>query len=401
MNIPLYSKIAIRYIALKKSFSFITVINFISTIGIVIGVAALIIVMSIFYGFQKLTEEQMIAFDPHLIIDAEEDIIDEINNNLTIDNLLSKAIVINSKGVLIKDEKLSAVNINLYDNDNKSHLLPLAENILMGNFYFPKNNSIVLGFKLASTLDVMPGDTITLVSPAQLERSFITFSSFPGTQVIVEGIFRSNLRDYDDSYIFASHDLANKILGNKYTKKVEMRLIDIDKINNTIDIITKEKQNLEITTWMDLNRDLFNIMRLERLSSFIVLSLIILIAVFNVLASLNMTVIEKKSDIGILRSMGANDRFIKNIFIIEGLIIGMVGTFLGTVLGLGFCYAQINYELFSLDSGKYIVSAIPLIINYTDVFFVIAISIVLSITSTIYPAKKAASINVIEAVRSE
>lgn len=398
-----HQRIALRYIFAKRSFNFITIINIISLIGIIIGVAALIIVNSIFYGFQQLTEKQMVGFDPHLIIYESDEL--EINDILHFlqakSYCLTAEIAYESRAVIIKRNKIFAVNSKLVPFAAKEHLAPLYNNMIIGDFSSKNANGIVLGTTLASSLNLLPGDTVQIVSPAHLEKSFRSFSPFAGMNFTISGIYRTSIRDYDKSYIFADTSMMMPLYGNSVKRSIEVRLNDISNVNFAKSDIISAFPSLQIVSWIDLNRDMFNIMRLERLSSFIVLSLIVVIAAFNVLASLNMTVVEKTSDIGVLKAMGASSCMIGKIFFWEGMIIGLGGTIGGTLLGLALSYSQIYFKLFAVDPTKYVVDAIPLVINYYDVIIVIVISLLLSALATIYPARRAARTIIVNAIKSE
>lgn len=418
-------KVALRYIVTKRSFHFISVITFMSLIGITVGVAALISVLSIFNGFQDLTKEQFIGFDPHIRIapnkgawiKVSDSLINEIKNIPQV-KLLTKTIM--GRVVGINDTELQVFSLVSIPSDNIDFLEGVRKTTVFGNFSLKTKDgfpAIVLGNALADRLRVLPGDTIKLVSPKMIEQSIVGFQRQREVRAVLTGIFNSNIKDYDIMYGFASDTLGKLMLNPKVgnISSIDIKLNDIEDLEKVKDIISKmflpgvqtssqglnpEQNNYKVQSWQDLNTDLFNIMRFERLATFSILSIIILLAVFNVLVSLSMTVVEKRQDIGILKAMGASTRTIRNIFLWEGLIIGIVSTFTGTALGLFVCWGQITFKWFRIDSNKFIIDAIPVSINPEDVIIVALFSLFLTSIATIYPAYRAASTQVIEAIRT-
>lgn len=405
-------KIALRYIFTKRSLNFISVITTLSIIGISVGVAALICVMSLFNGFRNLTEEQILGFDPHFRIIPisgstliQQDIpFDKINE---IDGINSVTPSKRGRVIALEDKQVQVFNLIGIDENNASSIQKITSNILIGTFDISSDFGlprIVLGVQLADALGVLPGDTLSVISPAILERSLRTFRASGGTKFIVSGIFQINVQQYDATTAISDLEVLNSLL---MSNKNEVNHIDIrindksqsDKIGLSISNIVPE--NTKLLSWKEINRDLYQVMQFERLAAFALLSIIIIIAVFNLLASLSMTVVEKQSDIGALKAFGTSNSKIRNIFIFEGLIIGIISTFIGTTLGLSLCYAQINFKLFKLDGTKYIIDALPIIIDYSDVIIIAIFTVILALFSTIYPAKRAASVNIAKAIKSD
>ncbi len=173
------------------------------------------------------------------------------------------------------------------------------------------------------------------------------------------------------------------------------------KVDEVAEIMRNSNKDIEILTWYDLHRELYNVMQLERVSVFVILTLIIVLAVFNVLASISMTVTEKKRDIGILMAMGAKPGQIGKIFLYESIIIGTLGTVLGIILGLLLCYGQIEYGWFSLSASKFLITSIPVSVYFTDILAVAAVSLGLSYISGIIPSRRASKTPVNENIRFE
>jgi lipoprotein-releasing system permease protein len=400
-------KIALRYIFSKRSYNFITVITTISIVGISVGVAALIAVLSIFNGFQKITENQITGFDPHIRISKKEGSFsnsDSLIKNINIASVVSDAYVLSGKAIAMNNDKVQVFNVMSIDETDADYLTSIKNNIYTGMFDISNDafDKAIIGARLADRMRVLPGDTLTLYSPQMLERSLVSYRIPQPVHIIVWGIFQINIKDYDHNYAFINIDAARRLFRTSYYNYYDIRIQNIHRAEKIKSGLKKEIGNdYNISSWIDLNKDLYGIMQFERMASFIIMSLIIVIAVFNILASLTMTVVEKQKDIAILKSYGATEQSIRKIFIYEGLIIGLISTFSGVILGLGFCYGQIYFKWFTVDNNKYIIDSIPVVINYSDVIVIAALSLILSFFSTIYPSKTAGNTNIATSLKSE
>ena len=405
-------KVALRYIITKRSFHFISVITFLSLIGITVGVAALISVLSIFNGFQDLTKAQFIGFDPHLRIIPQKGAWIRVDDTLisklrAIPQVKLATTTISGRVVGINDKELQVFSLVSIPKDDNDFLSGVKKTTIFGNFSINTNDgfpAIVMGNALADRLRILPGDTIKLVSPKMIEQSVVGFQRQREVRAVLTGIYNSNIKDYDIMYGFSADTLGKLLLNPKRGtySSIDIKLNNIDDLDYTKNLISGIINNPEykIQSWQELNPDLFSIMRFERFATFSILSIIIVLAVFNVLVSLSMTVVEKRQDIGILKAMGASSRTIRNIFLWEGLIIGIISTFTGTAIGLFVCWGQINYKWFKVDATKFIIDSIPVAVNTQDVIIVALFSLFLTTVATIYPAYRAASTQVIEAIRT-
>lgn len=409
MKLPL--RIALRYVYSRKSFNFITIITLISFIGITAGVAALICVMSIFNGFRDIAEKQIVGFDPHIrIVSSSGATIQNADSLLAkvlkIEGVDKAASVIQGRVVGIKGSNLQVFTLNAIPVGSQSYSSGIVNSVIFGSFDITDRGipGIVIGAALADRIRVLPFDTVYLMSPAMIEKSIRTFHTTAGIPFLVTGIFQTNVKDYDITYGFTSDEAGMSLFSNSISgaTSIDVRLKSIDNVSDV-----KEKINsilpsdTEALTWFDLNKDLYRIMQFERMASFVILSLIIVIAVFNILASLSMTVVEKRRDIAVLKAMGATSKFIRNIFVTEGMIIGFFGSVAGSVLGISLCYGQIYFKWFKIDTAKYIIDAIPVTLSYWDVAIVFCVSVVLSFAATLFPSKSASETVIIQAIREE
>ena len=410
MNLSL--RIALRYIFSFRAFHFITFITIISIIGIVIGVAALICVTSIFNGFGDFTEQQLIGLDPHIrVVPAKgawlrdyPKIIKELKKNSSVNSI---APVVYGRVILIKNGNMKVSQLNGYNPGEFSSVSGIDKSIVAGHFILQNNNTneecIVLGSNLAYSLKALPGDNVMLMSLKMVENSVKTMSQNNGYPAKVMGIFQTNNPEYDDTYGYCSINTSSLLFNPPpgSASSIDIRLKNSKEALDLIEKIQPLFPNLLFQSWYDLHKDLYNILKFERISVFIVLSLIIVIAVFNVLASLSMTVVEKRADIGLLKAIGATDSLIRKIFIRTGLIIGFFSTFIGAGIGLGLCYSQIFWGWIKLSGGKYLLSTLPVKISYMDVIIILAISMILSLVTTIYPSARASSTKIIDSIRAE
>ncbi len=403
--------IAKRYLFSRRKMNFITVISAISVLGVTIGVAAMIIVLSVFNGFSKKVTGILIGFDPHIRIEAKgsskienyESVLQTIYGNGIQD---ASAYTLN-KGMLATKEVNKVLFIKGVDENNIEKVSGIKKYTHYGKFDLKDDGgygSIVMGFSLANSLKVFIGDTLTIISPVGLEYSLTQFIEPITKQFIVRGIFDSDNRDYDLKYCYISLNSAQSLfkLGNT-VNGIEMKLPDISQSDNAKlklqSALDPGKYN--IMTWYDLHRDFYSILQVERWAAFIILSLIIAVASFNILGSLTMTVIEKKRDIGILKALGATDKMITRIFMFEGIVVGLIGMVAGSVLGLGISLAQMYFKIYKLDTTVYRLEALPVDLRVTDFIFIPLAALLLCFLASLYPSIRAAKQKPVESIRWE
>lgn len=404
--------IAKRYLVSKHKINFITIISFLSVSGITIGVAALIVVLSVFNGFGSLVKSFLISLDPDVRIEIiSPEGINKISNteNLIKENKDVKdfAPFVNGKILAFREGKTQVVNLKGITEDAGKNLYELKASVIFGKYDLNSNGGIprvLIGLPLADHLESITGDTLTLVSPSGIEKAVAQFSLPNTRKFIVAGIFNSKNNEYDDNYIFTSLKSAQNLLG--YGNKIqgfELKLNNISESNRVKAALEKrlDKNLFTVNTWYDFHRELYTVMQVERWTAYIILSLIIAVATFNILGSLSMSVIEKQRDIGILRTMGVNEKSVLKIFMYEGLLIGVIGTILGSLLGYFVCFLQIYYKIYPLNPSQYKIDALPLQVRISDFFFIAGISLLLSFLASLYPAKKAAKVNALDAIKWE
>ena len=407
MKFTLY--IAKRYLHTKKEAGFITVISMISIIGVTIGVAALIVVLSVFNGFNSLVTEILVGFDPHVRIQKTKtttaDDIQVLNKFLTEQQMIiGKSSFVSGKGMIISKKTTKVVYIRGLESDMIGSVSGVKDKLVIGNCDFTNAaaNEIVLGFNLADKMSVGIDDSIYIVTATGAHDAVVNFIPPELHTFRVIGIYESNNKDYDGLYSFSRVDIAQKIFKMPFVQGYDVRLNSIAHSERLRDeIIRTFGQKFTVQTWFDLHKDLYSVMQVERWTAFIILTLIIGVASFNLMGSLTMTVIEKTRDIGILKAMGARDKDILSIFRFEGLIVGVVGSLLGLILGYIVCQLQINFHLFALDPNVYIIPAIPIDMRLTDFVIIPLATLTLCFGAAYFPSKRAANLLPSEAVRWE
>jgi len=405
--------IAKRYLSARQKTRFINIISYISIFGVAIGVAALIITLSVMNGFESEVRSRIIGFDTHLRVrkfhsenmneykEAAEKIYD-------IDHVIGISPYILDEAMIRADRYSDGIIIRGVDPETVFNVSEIGNNMYYGEFNVDEiENSegitrpgIVLGRWLADRLLLNIGDDVILVSLAGV---YSMFRQPPVKQFVVSGLFESGMYEYDNAYAFISIESAQKLFRmNNAVTGLEIKLDDLykaDQISDKIDDILGYPYFSQ--TWFDLRKNLFSWMQLEKWAMFIVLSLIILVAAFNIISTLIMVVMEKTREIGILKSMGVTSNGITKIFLFEGMVVGILGSLIGFIIGFSLCFAQLEYKFFSLPGDVYFINYLPVKMQVLDFVMIGLAAIVLCIFASLYPARKAAKLDPIRAIRYE
>jgi lipoprotein-releasing system permease protein len=311
-----------------------------------------------------------------------------------------------NKGMLNNENSNEVVFIKGVDQNEIGNVSGLKEVLRYGELDLTNSGEfggMVVGFSLLGRLKARPGDTITLLSPVGLESALTQFVEPRTKRFVINGIYDSDNKDYDGNFAYISlansqelFQLEGKVNG------VEIRLNNINDSESQKEKISSSLGNdFKVMTWYDLHEDFYSILKIERWVAFTILSLIIAVASFNILGSLTMTVIEKKRDIGVLKALGATDKMITNIFLFEGVSVGIIGMIAGTILGLGTVLGQKYFEFYTLDASIYKISALPVELRFTDFIFIPLAALVLCFLASLYPSRRAAGLEPVSAIRWE
>jgi len=398
--------IARRYLTKGRKNSFISIISMVSILGIAIGVAALIIALSLINGFQNDIRDRILSSSAHIMVTDRfgEGFGDfrGLNRELEKDFPEVKAVMPVVYGtVLVKGatrEVAGAVFRGL-DLDRKSRE-PWLTTLDFGRL--PANDrELLLGREMALKLNLFAGDSCLIVSPQAALSPLGIMPRFKKFRI--SGIFRSGLFEFDSGTVISGLGAAQQLFSLK--DKVSYLQVNLHDIFSAERVAAAMRLRLgaryAVVTWKELNQSLYSALELEKTVLFFTLTLIIVVASLNIVAGLILLVMQKMKDIGILLSYGTSAAQIRRIFFLQGAVIGILGTTLGVILGLGFCHLANRYELIKVPAEIYQVSFVPFHIGLLDLAAVIAVSLLVSFGATLIPSRKAASVSVVEAVKYE
>lgn len=408
------SFVAWRYLKSKRKMASVSIISMISLVGVIVGTAALIIVISVFNGFQGIVTNILVNFDPSVRVTAQsgqylsdpEKVLAEVSS---MNEVRSATMFLSGKAMIVSGGVNRAINVIGIVPKGNERISSLSKAVVLGHFLSPGNDhQILIGLSLADALGAVVGDSISIISPAGIERSLTQFYQPKVENFVVGGIYQSDNKDYDGYYAFVNLPAAQYLFASPdstvsaaMVNGVDAKLFDMNKSSEVKSRLQKMFPGDRVETWYDLHKELYQMMTIERIVAYIVLSLIIMIAAFNILGSLTMTVIEKRREIGALKAMGATQSGIMKIYLFEGFLVGLVGSVLGLLIGYGVGEAQIKYHLFKLDTQVYIIPALPVSMHVSDFIVVGVIALVICSLAALYPAKRASKIDPAEAVRWE
>lgn len=394
----------------RKRVSLITIISAISVCGINIGVWALICVLGVFNGFNGIVKSLLVGFDPHIRITAVEGAIQQSDSLVAVVQAIPEVMAagpfINGRSALMLGNELKVIEVRGMRAADAKSATGLAQAMVTGSL--PDSSPaiphpIVLGRALSFDLRIRRGDTVSLLSQSGLEESLTQYASPTIIRSVVTGVFESSNKDYDTYRAYTDLATARALFAVPTgVMGIEVRVKDLEQaqaVGEQLQAMLGNRYRVE--TWQDLHRDLLAVMELERWAAFVILSLIIIVAVFNVLGSLTMLVKEKGRDVGILKSMGATDAAVRSIFLRQGFLIGLVGTIAGVIKGVIICLLQQQYGLIPLNNSVYIISALPVQMRVSDIVIISATALLLSTVAAIYPASRAAKLLPADAVRYE
>ena len=406
--------LALRYLRARRKEGFISVIAGFSFLGILLGVATLIIVMSVMNGFRKELFNKILGLNGHVIVTklgVDFDDYGEAARRLEAIAGVKQALPLIEGQAMVSTpaQALAGVVRGLTEDGVKA--LPLvAGNVRAGTLDgFDGQDGIAIGTRLANSLRVTAGDTVTLVSPRGATTPFGTAPRIKPYRVTA--IFEMGMSEYDRTMIFMPLAEAQRYFGRG--EAVDVLEVIVDDPENLTPVIADMKQagihNLHFSDWRQRNESFFTVLEVERNMMFIILSLIVVVAAFNIISGLIMLVKDKGRDIGILRTMGATKGAIMRVFLITGASIGVVGTIAGAILGIVFCWKideirqfvawLTNTRLF--DPEIYYLTRLPADINPHTTAVIVGMALLLSVVATLYPSWRASRLDPVEALRYE
>ena len=405
----LEKEITFRFLKARKKDGFLNVISIFSFIGISLGVAVLIIVMSVMNGFRTELINKIVGFNSHATIKPYDKPLDYKNLNSTLTSISKDLILSNSsEAIVIREQNSKGVLLRGYLEEDFSKLDLINNKNFLGDRKNFKNNSISIGKELSFNLNLDIGDNITLMSSSGVET---IIGNLPKQKkFIITSIFESGLADFDNNVIFLNLNTLEEFSNlSKDDRNLEIYLMNPKNIDEQKKIIQKIYPNDLVFTWADMNRSLFSALKVERNVMFIILSLIIIVAAFNIISGLTILVKNKTRDIAILKSIGVLNKSIVKIFFLVGVIIGTTATFFGIIIGVTFSFYVENlraflssaFDLTLFPEEIYFLSTMPSEININSIFLISICSIFITILVSIFPAIKAAKLDPVKSLKYE
>ena len=422
--------VSIRHLSAKKSQKFISLNTWISISGVGLGVMALIVVIAVMSGFSKDLRDKILGTNSHVVVSSMnrvmienyDDIVEKVRS---VEGVTAAAPFIMNQVMLINGDRVSGIVVRGIDPEKEETVSDLGKNMIAGEVSdlkikvdllrnakrgIKKNRAgIILGKELSRRIGVGVGEVVSMVSPV----SRITpIGLIPRMKLFrVVGIFESGMYEYDANLSFVLLEIAQKFFSMKEgVSGIEVRVSDLELAGNIASKIQKELGfPYLVRDWMRMNRNLFSALKLEKIVMFIILILIIFVAAFNIVSTLFMLVMEKAKEIAILKSMGASSSSIIKIFSYQGLVIGVVGTFLGCVAGF-IIVPNLNeivgaieaiFGIVAFPSDVYYLDRLPSEIQYMDSLLIVIFSVLICLVASLYPAWRASKLDLVDGLRYE
>jgi lipoprotein-releasing system permease protein len=396
--------IALRYLLARRKQAFISVISLISTIGVAVGVIALIVALALMTGIQGELRDRILGSTAHVYVwknGGIEDYRAEVQKLRTVPHVLGAAPMIMGMALISSPSRRSFISIKGIDPELEPDVTDIKTAIQEGRVDDLSGGDvpgILIGRQLAEALAVHVGDTVTLLTDqGTLSPAGMLPRNRPAR---VAGIFNLGLQEFDAQWGFVSLDFAGRLVG---IDQVEMIQLRVDNIDAAPEIAASVEASGPYRTedWTELNASLFSALGLEKIGMSIAIGLIMMVAALQIVASLVLLVMEKSRDIGILKTMGTSPRRISVVFMMQGTIIGLVGTLTGAIIAVVLCWVLTEYRLVPIPQDIYQVAYVPFIVELQDFAAVVVSAIVICFLATIYPSRQAAKLDPVQALRFE
>jgi lipoprotein-releasing system permease protein len=402
--------LSIRYLRAKRKQAFISVITVISVLGVMIGVMALVVVLSVMNGFRADLMSKILGVKSHLLVLSYKGAFNDYKRVAgrvgQVEGAVATTPFIHSQVMVNRSGNVSGAILRGIQPETAGNVLSIESMIKDGSLSSLESSwdglpTIIIGSELSKQLGAYPGDILNMISP---EGKLTPFGRVPNSQKFkVTAVFDSGMYEYDASMVFVSLKEAQAFLGfGDRVSGLEVRVKDVYKSDKVGLKIQNALGNLYWTKdWKVMNRSLFSALKLEKFAMFVILTMIVLVGALNIISTLVMVVMEKTRDVAILRAMGASAKSIMTIFMVQGLLVGLVGTLAGLASGLGICHLLARYKFISLPSDVYYITTLPVRVEFWDVCLVSLSAVVISFLATIYPSWHASKLNPVEAIRYE
>jgi lipoprotein-releasing system permease protein len=401
--------VALRYLLAPRRQAFISVISSISTLGVAVGVVALIVALALMTGLQSELRDRILGSTAHVYVWRTTTIDDyraEVARLRGVPGVLGAAPAIRGKALVSTDSGDAFITLKGIDADLESGVTDIGRRMLQGSVAAIAGESedglpgILIGRRLAQELNVRVGDPVRMLT---LQGTLTPGGMVPRVRrVRVAGIYELGLLEFDASWGFISLEFAGRLAGRETPELIQLRIEDIWTAPAIARSIPKRFGDAYVAQdWQDLNQSLFSALWIEKMAISITVGLIVIVAALQIVASLVLLVMEKSRDIAILKTMGASPRRISTIFMVQGVIIGIVGTTVGGVIGAALCWVLDRYRLIRIDMDVYQIAYIPFVIEPIDFLVVVVGSVIICFVATLYPSRQASRLDPVQALRFE
>jgi lipoprotein-releasing system permease protein len=410
VNLPFELHIAVRYLLARRKQASISISSLISVLGVTVGVAAVTIALALMTGLQQELRDRVLGANPHIFVwkagGFGADYRPEVEKLRRIPHVIGAAPEILGQGLITAGGKTAPVQIKGVDPQLEQDVTAIKSGIRSGSLdaLLPggagDRDGILLGRDLAATLGVVAGDSVVLVTT---QETLSPMGPIPRPRRLrVAGVFSLGLYELDSTYGFVSLEVAERLFGKTEAEIIQLRVDDVDAAPRIARSL-KETLGPDYMTEdvAEMNRSLFSALWLEKVAISLAIGLIVVVAALNIVASLILLVMEKHRDIAILKTMGAGSRSVTAIFMVEGVIIGLLGTAVGALGGFVIATVVDRYELIRVPEDVYMVSHLPLTVLPSDLLLVVTMALLVCFVATIYPSRQAARLDPAQALRYE
>jgi lipoprotein-releasing system permease protein len=409
--------IAWRYLRSRRGSRLLSLISVIAIGGVLVGVSALIVIMGVMNGLQRDLREKILVGSPDVrVLPYGSDMrmpnwAEVLTRVQRVPGVVEAAPFVQTQGLVrnLGGYMVGTQVVGIVPTGRAGdRVTAIRQHAILGDFTFVRDSvalpGAVLGKLLASKLNAFPGDTVVLLGAAGLDMNAATGAIVPrADSVVVSGVFETGMYEYDDAYLYLSLESAQRFAGyGTDVTGLEVRAKGRWQAPIVADSLRSQlESSVRTMDWQEQNRSLFQALKLEKLGMGVILLLIVVVAAFNIVSTLTMVVADKTREIGILRAMGMPAASIRRIFLYQGTVVGAVGTLGGLVLGLFVALLLEKYRLIALDPSVYFIDHLPVAIQPLDVIMIVLASVAIAAVATLYPAKQAASLYPVEAIRHE
>jgi len=401
--------VALRYLLARRKQAFISVISLISTLGVAVGVMALIIALALMTGLQGELRDRILGSTAHIYVWKTGGIQDyraEVARLQQVEGVVGAGPAIMGRALISTDLADAFISLKGVDPALEGNVTDIRRAMQSGSIaaLAPASEDelpgILIGRNLAEQLGLTVGETATLLTP---QGTLSPMGMIPRTRrVRVVGIYALGLYEFDAAYGFVSLDFAERLVGKTMPDLIELRVGDIAAAPQIAERVVDELGGDYVSQdWSELNQTLFSALWLEKMAISIAIGLIVMVAALQIVASLILLVMEKSRDIAILKTMGTSSRRVMTIFMLQGLIIGVIGTAVGAVCGLALCWVFDRYRLIQIPMDVYQVAYVPFVVQPLDIAVVIVSAVVICFLATIYPSRQASRLDPVQALRFE